>query len=133
MVAVMIIEIENLAPLRLAHGRGWVDQLLVAIGRRMELCMRSGDTLARLSGDEFTLLLEELEEAGDVSLIAQRVIGHLGRPFTVSAREVSIEANVGVSFGLPGVTTAGELLKHADTALHRAKAKGANRFVIITG
>ena len=131
MVAIMIVELENLENLRLAYGRGWVDQLLVHVGRRLELSLRSGDTLAKLSGDEFTLLLEDLDEPGDVSAIAHRLIADLCRPFTVEGREAVVSASVGVSFGAPGITTSGELLKHADTALYRAKAKGANRFVIV--
>jgi len=94
------------------------------------MCMRAGDTLARLAGDEFTLLLEDLDEPTDVAAIAERLIMDLGRPFSVFGHELWVSANVGVAFGAPGVTVAGDLLRQADVALYRAKAKGANRFVV---
>ena len=131
MVAVVFIELEGLDTTRLAYGRTCADDLLVQVGRRMELCMRAGDTLARLTGDEFTLLLEDLDEPTDVAAIAERLIMDLGRPFSVSGHDLSVSASVGVAFGAPGVTSAGDLLRQADVALYRAKAKGANRFVVL--
>ena len=132
MVAVVFLQLEGLETIGLAYGRQCADELLVHVGRRLEVCLRSGDTLARLTGDEFTLLLEDLDEPTDVAAIAERMILDLSRPFGVSGHELSISANVGVSFGAPGVTTPGDLLRQADLALYRAKAKGANRFVVLS-
>ena len=132
MVAVVFVELEGVESISLAYGRAVADQLLVQVGRRLEHCMRTGDTLARLAGNEFTLLLEDLDEATDAVTIAERVIADVSRPFPSGAHEVVVSASVGVAFGAPGITSAGDLLRQADVALYRAKAKGANRFVVLS-
>ncbi len=132
MIAVVFVELEGVESVALAYGRNVADQLLVRAGRRLEHCMRSGDTLARLAGNEFTLLLEDLDEASDAVTIAERVIADVSRPISAGPHEVVVSASVGVSFGAPGVTSAGDLLRQADVALYRAKANGANRFVVLS-
>lgn len=131
MVGVLLIDLER-ADGR-AHGpRPLGDELLVMVGRRLELTLRPGDTLARLGGDEFTILLEDLDEVNDVATICERVIGELARPFVLRrGEEAYVTVTIGASFGTTGRTDAGEILRSADAALHRARIRGENRYVLL--
>ncbi len=108
----------------LGHATG--DELLVAVARRFETCVRAGDTAARFGGDEFAVLLEDVSEE-EVAVAARRILGALADPFLVNGREVFISASIGVAFGN---SEADDVLRNADLALYRAKASGKGRFEI---
>ena len=132
MVAVLLIEVERTDAERREFAPRLGDELLILVGRRLELALRPGDTLARLGGDEFTILLEDLDEPNDVAAVCDRIIGELARPFDLRHRqEAYLTVSIGASFGTPGRTDAGEILRTADAALHRARVRGENRYVIL--
>jgi diguanylate cyclase (GGDEF)-like protein len=108
---------------RLGHDVG--DQLLTAVADRIQLCLRPGDTAARLGGDEFALLLEQVAPGGAES-VAERVRHNLAVPFTVGGRMISVSASIGVAY-VTDEQRAGDVLRHADTAMYRAKALGKDR------
>ncbi len=132
MVAVLLIELERTDLARRNYSERLGQELLVLVGRRLELALRPGDTLARLGGDEFTILLEDLDEPNDVAVVCERIIGELARPFELrGGEEAYLTVTIGASFGTPGRTDAGEVLRTADAALHRARVRGENRYVIL--
>jgi diguanylate cyclase (GGDEF)-like protein len=111
----------------LGHAVG--DELLVAVARRLQLCVRGSDTLARLGGDEFAVLLEDVEDAAEAELIAQRMVDSLREPFTVANTELGIGASVGVALSDgsgPGTVEdrAGRMLRNSDLAMYEAKRVG---------
>jgi len=112
----------------LGHLAG--DQLLTAIARRLEACLRLGDTVARLGGDEFAILLDDLSEPGTVELIAERIREQLEQPFEVGGQEVFTSASLGVALSSTGYERPEEMLRDADTAMFRAKAQGRTRWTV---
>jgi diguanylate cyclase (GGDEF)-like protein len=109
----------------LGHAAG--DDLLVAVARRIDACLRSADTSARLGGDEFAVLLEDLSDADEAVIVAQRITAALDAPVVVQGREVFVSASVGIACGRSG---ASDLLRHADVAMYRAKALGKGRHAV---
>jgi diguanylate cyclase (GGDEF)-like protein/PAS domain S-box-containing protein len=113
----------------LGHAAG--DQVLIEVARRLERLMRAGDTLARLSGDEFALLCEEVGE-DEVRTIADRVIDAMAEPIEVQGRAIMQAASIGIAMysadGTP--TEPDEVLGDADLAMYRAKAAGKSRYTL---
>lgn len=109
----------------LGHEAG--DELLVEVGRRLTACVRESDTVARLAGDEFTILLPEPGCACDISAVATRVLDALRQGFVIAGgREVFIGGSIGISVFPDHGEDASSLLKHADAAMYRAKDLGRN-------
>jgi len=103
------------------------DQLLVAASRRLETCLRQGDSLARLGGDEFAILLAGLFEDGQANAIAGRIQDALGTPFSIAGREVFTSASIGIAFGPARYSNPDEIMRDADTAMYHAKSRGKAR------
>jgi diguanylate cyclase (GGDEF)-like protein/PAS domain S-box-containing protein len=113
----------------LGHAAG--DQVLIEVARRLERLLRAGDTLARLSGDEFALLCEEVGEQ-DVRTIADRVIDAMAKPIEVQGRAITQAASIGIALYSPDGTPAepDAMLGDADLAMYRAKAAGKSRYAL---
>lgn len=111
---------------RLGHNAG--DRLLVGVTESLRHVLRPADTLARLGGDEFVLLLSEVESPEECSLILERVLSSVSRPFDVDGQSVVVSASIGVSLYPHDRVDADTLLRHADQAMYRAKELGKNRF-----
>ena len=103
------------------------DQLLIAVSRRLESCMREGDSLARLGGDEFALLLNEVVGEEQANAIAFRIQDALSAPFSIGGREVFTSASIGIAIATSGYTNPDEIMRDADTAMYQAKAHGKAR------
>ena len=112
----------------LGHAQG--DRLLIACARRLEAFLPAATTLARLGGDEFCVLAEDLREAGHATALADRILEALTLAFDIGGGEVYAAASIGIAFGGERSTGAGELLREADTAMHRAKAAGKGRYEV---
>lgn len=110
----------------LGHETG--DLLLVQAAQRMASCLRAGDTVARLSGDEFVILLTDLQQAGEASLIGRKVLKELSQPFLLQGQEAFISASIGASVFPDDGGDAATLLRHADQAMYYAKDMGRNAF-----
>lgn len=109
----------------LGHEAG--DELLVEVGRRLTACVRESDTVARLAGDEFTILLPDPGTAQDIAAVANRVLDSLRNGFVIAGgREVFIGGSIGISIFPDHGDDASSLLKHADAAMYRAKDLGRN-------
>jgi diguanylate cyclase (GGDEF)-like protein/PAS domain S-box-containing protein len=111
------------------HDRG--DQLLVQVAERLRSCLRRVDTIARIGGDEFTVLLEEVGSAGDASLVAERIIEAFRASFRIESQDIFVGASIGIALGAPDQgTTALGLLRSSDIAMYRAKANGRACFEV---
>jgi diguanylate cyclase (GGDEF)-like protein len=115
------------------------DPLLVAAARRLETCLRLGDAasgfrhddvVARLQGDQFVVLVDGLKEVGDATVVAGRVLAVLVAPFLYRGREVFLSPSVGVAVSATGYATPREVLRDAETAVHRAKLLGKARYEV---
>jgi diguanylate cyclase (GGDEF)-like protein len=103
------------------------DELLTAVSRRLESCLREGDSLARLGGDEFAILLNRLDDEGQANAIAFRIQDALSAPFSIGGREVFTSASIGIAFSAAQYSNPEEMMRDADTAMYHAKARGKAR------
>ena len=103
------------------------DELLIAASRRLETCLRQGDTLARLGGDEFAIFLTGLNDDAQANAIAGRIQHALSAPFSIAGREVFTSASIGIAFGPAHYVNPEEIMRDADTAMYHAKSRGKAR------
>jgi diguanylate cyclase (GGDEF)-like protein/PAS domain S-box-containing protein len=109
----------------LGHGAG--DELLVRTARRIEACLRPGDVLARVVGDQFTILLDDLHSESDAVRVAERVQTAMTLPLAVGGTEVFTSLSIGIALSSSGYTNHDDMLRDAYTALYRAKSSGRAR------
>ena len=122
--AVLFLDFDRFKVINDSLGHAQGDNLLKQIARRLENLLRGGDLLARLGGDEFTILLNELDETNDAVMIAERIQKDLKTPFILGAQEVFMSASIGITMSNDGHYRAEDMLRDADIAMYRAKAKG---------
>ena len=106
------------------------DQLLSAVARRLEGALRAEDTVARIGGDEFAIILDSIRDAGDGTRVAERIVQELSLPFTIDGHEVHTATSIGVALSYSGSETADSLLRDADAAMYRAKSSGRGRYEV---
>ncbi|MCW2545949.1 MAG: response regulator receiver modulated diguanylate cyclase/phosphodiesterase [Mycobacterium sp.] len=122
--AVLFAGLDRFRDVNDTYGHRVGDQLLIAVARRLSALLRPGDTLARVSGDEFVVLCEQLHQASDVEMLANRIDRAFGRPFVVAGLRIAITASVGIAFSGRGVQLSDQLVLDADTAMSQAKRNG---------
>jgi diguanylate cyclase (GGDEF)-like protein/PAS domain S-box-containing protein len=127
---VLFIDIDRFKLINDALGHDAGDQLLTQIARRLESCLREGDTLARHGGDEFTMWLDDVRGAPDAVSVAERVHEVMAEPFEVSGQRVESSASIGVAVGSAQYKSAEDVLRDADVAMYRAKALGKARTAV---
>jgi diguanylate cyclase (GGDEF)-like protein len=103
------------------------DELLTAVSRRLETCLRQEDALARLGGDEFAILLNTIGDPQQANAIAFRIQKALKDPFLIGGREVFTSASIGIAFGLAHYDNPDEIMRDADAAMYHAKSRGKAR------
>jgi diguanylate cyclase (GGDEF)-like protein len=105
------------------------DRLLMAVAKRIEGALRPGDTVARHGGDEFTLLLEEIDDVRGASIVAERLQDTLAAPFEVENRELYVSASIGIAL-VTADRAPEDVVRDADVAMYRAKAQGGARHAV---
>ncbi len=112
----------------LGHQEG--DELLVQLARRLETCVRPTDTLARIGGDEFSILLDDIKSEADATRVAARIQQELTAPFTVNGTEIFSSMSLGIALSSSGYDRPEDMVRDADIAMYRAKANGRSRYEI---
>jgi diguanylate cyclase (GGDEF)-like protein/PAS domain S-box-containing protein len=123
-LAVVFADLDRFKIVNDTMGHGTGDRLLVQVARRLQQCIRSCDTVARLSGDEFGFILSNLTHAEDATVVAEKVIAALSLLFDLEGQEVYISASLGISIYPGDGDDADSLLRSADTAMFQAKEQG---------
>ena len=127
--AVVFLDLDNFKAINDTHGHVFGDQLLIAVAQRLEACLRQGDTVARIGGDEFAILLDAVSDSA-VTWVVDRIQAELAEPITLGGRSTLLTASLGIAITKGVYETAEELLRDADEAMYRAKASGRNQYVI---
>lgn len=132
-VAVLMVDLDLFKNVNDSLGHPAGDQLLKVVAERIRQRLREEDTLARVGGDEFVVLLEHLRRAEDAAVVAQAILGVMSEPAALSGgHEVYVSGSVGVSLFPDDGGDATQLMRNADTALYQAKAQGRNTYRFYT-
>lgn len=127
LLAVLLIDLDNFKTINDTLGHDMGDLLLVDVAQRLLRCIRDGDSVARMGGDEFAVLLNNIESV-EVNVMCRRILAALRQPFRIIENELRITASIGVSLFPNDGDDACALLKNADVAMYHAKEKGKNKF-----
>jgi diguanylate cyclase (GGDEF)-like protein len=140
MIAVLFIDLDSFKDINDTFGHEAGDRLLARAAGRLRRCVRTADTVSRIGGDEFVVVLEGVGDAERVVEVVGRIMEGLGAPFAMGAVEASVSASIGVAFldgmaFLDGIAEgeAEELVREADRAMYRAKREGGARYEISDG
>jgi diguanylate cyclase (GGDEF)-like protein/PAS domain S-box-containing protein len=125
--AVLYLDLDRFKVVNDSLGHLVGDELLIAVSRRLESCLRQGDSLARLGGDEFAILLNEVGDERQANAVAFRIQKALSAPLLVGGREVFTSASIGIAIGQSQYANPDEIMRDADTAMYHAKAHGKAR------
>jgi len=131
--AVLFLDLDHFKSVNDGLGHAAGDDLLVQTSRRLQTCLREGDTLARMGGDEFTVLVDDVKGVVDAEAVAERIRQATSLPFQIGSREVFSTVSVGIAVSSPAYSRPEDLLLDADTAMYRAKAQGRARSVVFDG
>ena len=127
-VAVLFLDLDQFKLVNDSLGHSTGDALLRAVAKRLKSAVREGDTVARVGGDEFTIVLQELSRREDAATIAQKVLRTVAEPIAVNGHKLYVTTSIGITLYPEDGDDAETLLKHADSAMYRAKSSGRNTF-----
>jgi diguanylate cyclase (GGDEF)-like protein/PAS domain S-box-containing protein len=122
--AVLFMDLDNFKVINDSVGHKTGDKLLVAVAERLRSLLRPEDTLARFGGDEFTVLIEDIEDPADAVRVAERIVEGFREQLVLDSRDFFVSASIGIALSTASTTNPEELLAKADMAMYRAKERG---------
>jgi diguanylate cyclase (GGDEF)-like protein/PAS domain S-box-containing protein len=131
-LAILFIDLDHFKEVNDTLGHDSGDLLLVEAARRIQACVRESDTVARMGGDEFTVILSELPNTSHLEGVLQKLLQAMGEVFQLGAEQVFVSASIGITMYPSDATDIESLYKNADQALYVAKGAGRNRFSFFT-
>lgn len=132
MVAVVFLDLDRFKTINDSLGHGTGDLFLKDVADRLRRCVREGDTVARLAGDEFTLVLADMAQADDAARVARKVLDNLALPFHIAGNALFTTGSLGITVFPLDARSVEELLHNADIAMYRAKDAGGNTYAFYT-
>ncbi len=129
--ALLFLDLDRFKYINDSMGHSVGDKLLQSVAQRLQDCVREGDTVSRIGGDEFIVLLREVDEQGVMS-VADKLLRTLATPFNLSGQEISTYASIGVALYPTHATDIDVLMKNADAAMYNAKENGRNNYKFFT-
>lgn len=132
-VALMFLDLDRFKLVNDTLGHQAGDRLLIEVARRLEGCVRGTDTVSRLAGDEFTVILTNINTPDDARIVANKILTSFTPPVLLEGRDVFISTSIGITTFPIDSTTIDQLLKNADTAMYHAKEQGRNNYQFFSG
>jgi diguanylate cyclase (GGDEF)-like protein len=127
-LGVMFLDLDRFKQINDTLGHRIGDLLLVAVARRLQGCVRETDIAARRGGDEFTVLLDGIKRGQDAAKVAKKILAETARPYHIDGHELFITASIGISLFPADGADSESLVRNADIAMYRAKARGGNTY-----
>lgn len=127
-LALMFLDIDHFKAINDQHGHAAGDEVLKEFAKRLRQCVRGTDTVARLAGDEFVVLLEGVRHPSEPELVASKMVAQMRQPFTLNTQALQVTTSIGVAFRSGAAAGAEVLLAQADAALYAAKAAGRDTY-----
>ena len=131
-VALLFLDLDRFKIINDTLGHSQGDRLLQTVAERLKKCVRGEDTVARIGGDEFTIIVSEISHAEDAVLIAEKIIESVAEPIQIDIQQVTTSTSVGISIYPDDSTNSEGLMKTADTAMYHAKERGGGTFAFYT-
>jgi diguanylate cyclase (GGDEF)-like protein/PAS domain S-box-containing protein len=131
-VAVLFIDLDRFKDINDTLGHAAGDRLLQEVAERLGQCVREGDTVARLSGDEFVVLLVGMKDMEDAALVADKIVRTVTDPCHIAGRELRVSPSIGIAIFPEDGQNMDQLLRNADTAMYHAKQEGLGQFSFFT-
>lgn len=131
-LAVLFVDLDRFKDINDSLGHHTGDEVLKRVAQRLQRTLGERDTVARLSGDEFTMLIEDSEDREEVEALAERILRVIGRPMLLGSTELRVTGSIGITMLAADSPDSKSLLANADTALYRAKHRGRNRLQFFT-
>jgi len=131
-VAVLFIDLDDFKKINDALGHEAGDKLLVEVAKRLLSIVRSGDTVGRLGGDEFLVLLGRINDVTEAGKVAELILEHITKTFEIAGRKLVISTSIGIAIAPDDGNSAAELLRDADMAMYNSKALGRNTYSYFT-
>jgi len=132
LLAVLFVDLDNFKVVNDTLGHSIGDALLAEVSRRLAACLRDTDTVGRLGGDEFGIILPEIGASEDAAMVASKVIESCRRPYLIESHELFVSASVGITLFPDDAVDSEALIRNADTAMYRAKDLGRNTYQFFT-
>ena len=129
-IALILLDLDRFKVINESLGHAVGDSLLVAVGERLQRCLRPGDTVARFGGDEFGIILDGIGGVDEARRTADRILAELREPFDLGNRDWYVNVSLGIAMAWPGRATPGDAFREAEVALVRAKASPGARYVL---
>ncbi|WP_417347086.1 EAL domain-containing protein [Ferrimonas sp.] len=127
-LAVLFIDLDRFKNINDSLGHQSGDQILVKVADRLRTCVREEDIVARIGGDEFVIVITGLQDPLKVSVVAEKLMRVIHRPYQLSRRKLETTASIGICLYPNDALTVADLLKNADVAMYQAKARGGNHY-----
>jgi diguanylate cyclase (GGDEF)-like protein/PAS domain S-box-containing protein len=126
--ALMFLDLDRFKLINDTLGHQAGDQLLIEVARRLTKCVREVDTVSRLSGDEFTIILNGIKSVEEAGMVSRKILDALAVPLFLEGREVFVSTSIGITIYPLDGESVNQLVKNADTAMYHAKERGRNNF-----
>jgi diguanylate cyclase (GGDEF)-like protein/PAS domain S-box-containing protein len=127
-IALFFVDLDQFKKINDSLGHHIGDEVLIEAAKRFQTVLREADTLSRLGGDEFTVIVKNIKNEKEVAKVAQKLINSMQEPLNTSHHTLHISSSIGISIYPTDATSQEDLIKYADTAMYKAKEEGRNNF-----